>query len=144
MKVLIDTSVLVAGMLVQHMDHSRALPILSQARSGQLNAIVSAHSVAETYAVMTRLPPPLRVSPKQAWLAIEANVISCMTIHALSAADYRDLIEHLAQHNLAGGVTYDAVIGWVAMKTQVDQIITFNTKDFRRVVPALSAQVITP
>lgn len=144
MKALIDTSVLIAGMLDRHANYSRALPILSQAQSGQLSAVISAHSVAEAYSVMTRLPPPLRISPNRARFAIEANVFSCMTIHALSAADYRDLIEHLAQNNLAGGVIFDAVIAWVAMQTQVDQIITFNTKDFRRVVPALTAKVVSP
>jgi hypothetical protein len=30
------------------------------------------------------------------------------------------------------------------MKTQVDQIITLNTKDFRRIIPALAAKVVVP
>ncbi len=144
MKALIDTSVLVAGMLTLHTHHSRALPMLASAKNGQLDAVVSAHSLAETYSTLTRMPPPLRISPQHAWLAIKSNVLSVMTVFALTANDYRDLIEHLAQNNIAGGVTYDAVIAWAAVKTQVDQIITLNAKDFRRIVPALAAKVVVP
>jgi len=124
--------------------HHLALPVLASAQRGQLEAVVSAHSLAEAYAVLTRMPPPHRISPARAWLALEANVLSVMQVYALSATDYRDLLEHLAQNNIAGGVTYDGVIAWVAYKAQVDQIITFNAKDFRRVVPALAAQVVIP
>lgn len=141
---MIDTSVLVAGMQALHAQHHRALPVLVKAQSGQLEAVVSAHSLAETYSVLTRMPLLLRISPARAWLAIEANVLSVMQVYALSSIEYRELLEHLAQTNLTGGITYDCVIAWVALKTQVDQIITLNPKDFRRVVPALSAQIIVP
>ena len=144
MKALTDTSVLVAGILKLHPDHQRAVAILQQIEQGQLSAVVSAHSLAETYSTLTRMPLPLRVLPLPAWRAVEANLALGFTVFALTAADYRDLLEHLAQNNIAGGVTYDGVIAWVAYKAQVDQIITFNAKDFRRVVPALAAQVVIP
>jgi len=144
LKALIDTSVLVAGIIRTHTDHQRALPVMKQIRHGQLDAVISAHSLAECYAVITRMPPPPRLSPPQTWQLIQRDVLSLMTVFALTANDYRDLIEHLAQNNIAGGVTYDAVIAWAAVKTQVDQIITLNAKDFRRVVPALAAKVVIP
>ena len=120
------------------------MPILESAKKGQFEAVVSAHSLAEAYSTLTRMPVPFRISPQHAGLAIEGNVLSVMTVVALTADDYRDLLQPLAQNNLAGGVTYDAVMAWVALKAQVDQRITLNAKDFRRVVPALAAQVIAP
>jgi predicted nucleic acid-binding protein len=144
LKALIDTSVLVAGMLANHPHYNRALPILSSVLGGKIAAVVSAHSIAETYSVLTRMPPPLRISPTRARIAPEANVFSSMTVHALTAGDYRNLIEHLEFHKLTGGITFDAVIAWVAIQTQVDQIITLNVRDFRRIAPALTAKVVTP
>lgn len=144
MKVLLDTSVLVAGTLKLHADHQRARPWLLKAKKGEVEAIVAAHALAEAYAVLTRLPRPLRVSPAMAGQLIEHNVLNFIEVIALTSADYRDLIQHLARVGIAGGATYDAVIACVAAQAQVDHIVTFNARDFRRVYPALAASIIVP
>jgi predicted nucleic acid-binding protein len=144
LKVLLDTSVLVAGTLRLHADYQRARPWLLKASKGEVQAIIAAHALAEAYAVLTRLPRPLRASPAVAWQLIERNVLNSTEIIALTSADYRDLIEHLAQTGIAGGATYDAVIACVAAQAQVDHIVTFNVRDFRRVYPALAASIIVP
>lgn len=56
MKVLFDTSVLVAAMVESHPGHRRALPWLQGAKSGRVTFLVTAHTLAELYAVLTRLP----------------------------------------------------------------------------------------
>ena len=60
MKALLDTSTLVAAMLPDHVHHPHALPWLSQAKGGGFEFVCSGHSLAELYAVLTRLPrtPP--------------------------------------------------------------------------------------
>ena len=75
---------------------------------------------------------------------IERNILNYMEVVALTADDYRDLIRHLSQVGIAGGAVYDGVIACAAAKAQVDHIITFNARDFRRVYPALAAGVIVP
>ena len=131
-------------MIRTHPHHSRAVPVLKQVQQGQLEGVISAHSLAECYSVITGFPRPHRLSPAKTWQLLQQDVLAFMPVFALAADDYRDILQHLVKNGLAGGVTYDAVIAWVAMQTQVDQIITFNTRDFRRVVPTLTAQVITP
>jgi predicted nucleic acid-binding protein len=100
LKALIDTSILVAALSQTHLDHYRALSVFKQIKGGQLDAIISAHTLAECYAVLTRLPVQPRISPQQAWQAISHDVLSIMLVFALTAADYRDVIEHLAQTTL--------------------------------------------
>ena len=66
MKVLYDTSVLIAALLVAHSHHALALPQLEKAQCQEVRGYVSTHSLAELYSVMTRLPEPLRVFPDEA------------------------------------------------------------------------------
>jgi hypothetical protein len=54
------------------------------------------------------------------------------------------VIARLAERELAGGVTYDALIVHVATKLQVDAIITLNERDFTRIDPSFAAKVTVP
>ncbi|MBS0261361.1 MAG: PIN domain-containing protein [Planctomycetes bacterium] len=63
MKMLLDTSVLVAGMLSDHAHHSVAWPWLERAKAGAFEFVVAGHSLAELYAVLTKLPRRPRISP---------------------------------------------------------------------------------
>ena len=56
MKVLLDTSVLVAAVLEMHEAHGRAFTALDRVQQGRDQGVVSAHSLAEVYAILTRVP----------------------------------------------------------------------------------------
>jgi len=56
MKVLADTSVLVAAHLPAHTAFPVASSWLNRAKLGAFELVVSAHTLAETYSVLTRLP----------------------------------------------------------------------------------------
>lgn len=144
MKVLLDTSVLVAAMVEAHPGHQRALPWLQRVKRRELTAIVAAHSLAELYAVLTSLPIQPRLSPLLVERLIRENVLSAVTVVALSAQDHQALLEHIAREGIAGGATYDAVIAHVAWKERVDQLVTLNKDDFRRLYPPLAERIITP
>jgi predicted nucleic acid-binding protein len=131
-------------MLGLHSDHKRARIWLEKAKNRDIEAIVSAHSLAEVYSVLTRMPRPLQVSTDVALRLIEHDILNYTEVIALTADDYRNLIRHLSQAGIAGGAVYDGIIASVAAKAQVDQIITLNARDFRRVYPSLAASVIVP
>ena len=61
-----------------------------------------------------------------------------------SEDDYRAVLEHLSQTGIVGGATYDALIVYAALKATVDQLVTLNAKDFHRVYPNLSEQIVAP
>jgi predicted nucleic acid-binding protein len=143
MKVLYDTSLLISALLVEHANHSLALVNLELARSGEVAGYISTHSLAELYSVMTRLPQPLRVSPDEAEAAI-TDLLNYLEPVPLVAEDYQQVIHVMAALRLTGGGIFDAVIAQAALKANVDQILTFNPKDFVRLGDAIEQMVRQP
>lgn len=143
MKALYDTSVLIAALLVEHSNHTPALSKLELARRREVQGYLSTHSLAELYSVMTRLPPPLRVTPREA-VVILADLTNYVEPVPLIANDYQRAIGLMEQLNLPGGGIFDAVIAQAALKAGVDHLITFNAKDFVRLGAEISALVQVP
>ena len=144
MKVLLDTSVLVAAMLETHPDHQVALPCLQQVRDGTPHGLVSAHSLVELYAVLTRLPIRPKISSELAGQLIRDNILDVFEVISLSGEDYVKIVNYLSENNIIGGVTYDALHLYAAWKANVDQVITINTKDFRRIYPHFADKIVSP
>jgi predicted nucleic acid-binding protein len=145
MKVFLDTSVLVASVVQKHESHARAYAILERVQNGRDEGFVSAHSLAEMYAILTKLPPPSRHSPEQALLSIEENVVKHFKIAGLTGGDYTVLIREAALAGIQGGTIYDAVLIKCAAKTEAEKIFTFNLKHFQHVAPNnLSSQIVAP
>lgn len=144
MRVLLDTSVLVAAMVEAHPVHMGALPWLQRVKDGTDIGFVAAHSIAELYAILTTLPVQPRIAPDIARRLIRKNVFESCEVVPLSVEDYAAVIEHLCGSGIVGGVTYDALILYSATKVGVDRVITLNEKDFRRAYPELAGQISSP
>ncbi len=135
MKVLLDTSTLVAALVHSHPRHSDAFPWLQRARSGSLEFHCANHSLAELYSILTGMPLRPRISPSTARRLVAENVESAATLVPLSQADYRTVLDRMELLQMTGGVVYDALIARAAEKSGVDKIVTLNGRDFRRVWP---------
>jgi predicted nucleic acid-binding protein len=144
MKVLLDTSVLVAGHLPSHPHFSDASGWISCAIQGGFEFVVSSHTLAEVYAVLTRLPATPRITPEAAWQFLENNVLSCAVVVVLTGQHYRELIQQAAGNGLAGGIVYDAIIGKAAETAGVDYLLTLNVPHFQRVWQAGAARIVSP
>jgi predicted nucleic acid-binding protein len=144
MKVLADTSVLIAAMVESHPGHERAFPWLRQAKQKRIELFVSNHTLAELYAVLTTLPVHPRLSPDTARRLIREDIESVAVIIDLRAADYRRVLDDMSALGLSGGVIYDALGARAARKAEVDRLITFNVADFRRVWPDAGGIVQAP
>jgi predicted nucleic acid-binding protein len=145
MKVFLDTGVLVASVVQGHESHARAYPVLDRVQTEKDEGLISAHSQAEMYAILTKLPPPLRHTPEQALLSIEENVLKHFKIIALSGADYTALIREAALAGIQGGTIYDAVLIKCAIKTDAEKIFTFNLKHFQSIAPKnIAAHIVAP
>ncbi len=144
MKVLLDTSVLVAAMVEAHPMHREALPWLQRVKAGVNAGVVTAHVLAELYAVLTTLPVQPPISSIVAYYLISHNIVDSCEVVSLTAQDYMDILSHLSKRGIVGGATYDALIMHAALKTNVDHIVTFNERDFRRIYPELADKVISP
>ena len=144
MKVLLDTSVLVAAMIEAHPAHEKSLPWLQKIKNGTDLGLVSAHSVAELYAILTTLPIKPRITPVIAYELIQRNVFNMCKVTSLSAEDYKTVTKHLSEEGIIGGVTYDAMILYAAIKEKADFVVTLNAGDFRRIYPQMAEQIISP
>ncbi len=144
MRIFFDTSLLIAAVVEGHPAHTLALPWLQRVKAGTDVGIVAAHSLAEMYAILTRLPVRPAISPDMAREIIAVNVLDACEVVALSTGDYVTLLDHLANLKIAGGAVYDALLLHTAAKAGVDQVVTLNARDFRRVYPALVDKLISP
>jgi predicted nucleic acid-binding protein len=143
-KVLFDTSVLVAATVESHPGHGRALPWLQRAKKRDFEFLVASHTLAELYAVLTSLPLRPRISPETARRLVRENVGSCARIVSLSASDYRTTIDRLAGLGITGGVVYDALIARAALKARAEKLLTLNIADFEQVWPEGQAGLTLP
>lgn len=144
MKVLFDTSVLLAAVVVSHPDHLASYPWLQAAKLGRIPCSVSCHSLAEFYRVMTALPVNRAISGQDVLTAIQTDILSHAQVIDLDFADYKIVLQKLAQQNLRSGIIFDALIVQAALKAGVDKLLTLNSKHFEQLWPNHTNQVINP
>jgi predicted nucleic acid-binding protein len=144
MKAFLDTNVLIAACVIQHEQHARALPLMQKVHAGGAQGFVSAHSILETYAVLTRLPQLPRISPAQAAALIDDNIVKYFSIVALTGKEYSELTLELGQNNIAGGRAYDLLHLACAEKCGADRIYTFNGRDFAELGGPLAGRITAP
>ncbi len=131
-------------MAESHAEHARALPWLLRLQQGPDIGVVSAHTLAELYAILTRLPIRPRMTPALVRQLIRENILDVFEIVNLTDLDYAAVIDHLTALGITGGATYDALILHAATKANVDQVVTLNERHFLRVRPDLAARITTP
>ena len=141
MKAFLDTSVLVATFYAQHEHHTPSIDLFL--RFDKNDACCAAHSLAEIYSVLTGRTGRDRVSGDGALLFL-GNVRERLTTIALDPQEYFAALEASAPLGIAGGATYDALLGYCAMKAEAQSIYTWNVKDFQRLGPTIAARVKTP
>ena len=144
MRVLFDTSVLVASLVRSHTMHARAGSWHRKAMRGELEFLVSAHTLAELYSVLTSLPLRPRIQPPVALALVERNVRKPATVVFLDGQDYADVLGEVARLGLTGGAVYDAVIVHAARKGGADRLLTFNERHFRLAWPEGGDRIVVP
>jgi len=135
MKILFDTSLIIAALVESHPMHVRAFPWLKKAKAKDFELVVASHTIAETYAVLSTLPIKPRISPSVAWRLIIENIVPISKIVSLTPTEYSFTIKQISELGLVGGITYDALIAKVAQKSKVKRMLTLNLEHFTRVWP---------
>ena len=145
MRVFFDTSVLVAASVSDHPHHGQAFPALHRVIAGTDEGFISNHSIAETYAVLTRLPVVPRIHPSEAARIVRETVLQHMESVALAKRDYLEALAAVQQGGWIGAKIYDALLLAGAVKTNPDRIYTFNLADFRALAPpSLQRKICAP
>jgi predicted nucleic acid-binding protein len=145
MKIFCDTNVLIAAFLANHPQHNSARPVVTRVKAGQDEGFIAAHSLAEVYAVLTRLPGANQVPPLVAWKLISENLLQDFSIVNLTAKEYANALEDAADKGIEGGKTYDALLLAAAAKVTADRIYTVNVRHFQSLAePALRSHIVAP
>ena len=145
MKVFCDTNVLIAAFLANHPHHHAARPVVERVKARVDEGWVAAHSLAETYAVLTRLPGANQIAPGIAWQLISENTIKNFSLILLTAKEYSKVIEAAAANGVEGGKVYDALILAAAAKSGAERIYTFNVNHFQSLAEAdLRQRIVAP
>ena len=142
MKAFFDSSVLVAAFYGAHVHHEASLAAIANA--SKKTAFCAAHTLAEVYSVMTRLPVRPRISSEQGLLFVE-SIRERFSVVALSEKEVYEVIAAAARRGMGGGKIYDAMILRCAEKSKADTIYTWNLDDFRLLAEAdLAARIHLP
>lgn len=103
-----DSSIAIAAILTDHEAHAEAEDALAGCE------MTIAHVALETYSVLTRMPPPLRLDATAAAAIINARLPSSRV--ALEADGYASSLDTLAAAHVSGGATYDGLIALAALE----------------------------
>jgi predicted nucleic acid-binding protein len=142
--VYLDTNIVVADAVEAHEDHTRAVSLIQEAQRRRWTLFISAHGLAESYAVLTGTPFSHSVSPAEAWLILQENVFQLFEIQSLSRTDYTEVIRNCAAQGWSGGAIFDALHLQAARKANCTRIYTFAVQDFRRIAPDLGDRILSP
>jgi predicted nucleic acid-binding protein len=142
MRVFCDTNVLVAAALEAHVHHTSAKGVLDRISRRDDIGFISAHSLAETFSVLSRMPTMPKLTPQDALAILEKNIIPHFTLVTLAAADYPNAVRTLSAKGRGGGRIYDLLLITAARKQALDWIYTFNESEWKFLAPDLE-QIIT-
>jgi predicted nucleic acid-binding protein len=107
-----DSSIALAALLADHEAHDSSEEALEACEA------TIAHVAVETYSVLTRLPPPHRVSPREAAQLVEARLPDDHV--TLNAHAYGSAPRQLAEAQISGGATYDGLIALTALEHSLE------------------------
>jgi predicted nucleic acid-binding protein len=122
----VDSSVTVPAFASWHEHHGVARAALAQ------RPRLIGHVALETYSVLTRLPPPLRIAPEPVLAFLERNFPEPAI--TLPARWFARLLRTLREQQLAGGAVYDALIAVTAQHAG-HELLTLD----RRALPTYEA-----
>lgn len=145
MRIFFDTTVLVAASVGSHPHHAQAWPAFERVVAKRDEGVISTHSIAETFATLTRIPVTPRIHPSEAARIISENLLPHFETVSLEKQDYVEAMHAMRDGGWSGARIYDALILRCAAKLKVDRIYTFNMRHFWSLSPpALHSRICAP
>ena len=138
MVTVFDTSAIVAAHAKAHPQFTWADEQIQAARQPAL----CAHSLAESYAVMTG-HPHLRYPPAQV-REVLTHLTRTWTVLSLEPDDYLAAMTRCQDLGLQGGAVYDTLIAQVALRAEAVGLVTLNAKHFVRLGEDMQRLVLSP
>lgn len=129
--VFMDTSVLLGGLIEMGPTSASSQRILAAVADGRLKHAQTAwHCCLEFYAVSTRLPEELRLSPVDAERLIDEEILARFKVQQLPVGAQRSFFQAAAGDRIMGGRLYDAHIAEIARAAGAKLTVTENRRHF--------------
>jgi predicted nucleic acid-binding protein len=141
MKGFFDTSLLVPVFYGDHVHHQASLKLFI--RFDKSTGCCGAHSLAEVYSTLTRMPGKHRISGEQAILFI-GSIRERLRIVSLNGDEYAAALKASAARGIVGGGIYDAMLAHCANKARAEEIYTWNARHYTLCGPEVVGRVRTP
>lgn len=141
MRGFFDTSVLVPVFYGDHTHHQASLKLFIQ--FDKTSGGCGAHSLAEVFSTLTRMPGKHRISGEQAMLFI-GSIRERLSVVALDGDEYVSALEAAAARGIVGGAIYDVMLAHCAMKAQADAIYSWNTRHYGQCGADVTRRLRTP
>jgi predicted nucleic acid-binding protein len=140
-KAFFDTSVLVPVFYGDHEHHERSMAAFKKYPKPQ--SCCGAHSLAEVYSTLTRMPGKHRIAPDQAILFVQ-DLYERLTLFALDGEEYWQALRRYAALEITGGTIYDGLLVQCALKARAEIVYTWNVKHYGQLGPDISKRLRTP
>ena len=145
MNIFFDTTVLVAASEQSHPRYAQARPALLRVATGQDKGFIGLHSIAEVFAVLTRLPVRPRIHPIEAARLVTENILPRFEVVSLGKEEYLVALQEMASGGWLGAKIYDALLLRCAAKCPVERIYTFHPGDLQPFAPiGLQRKICAP
>lgn len=124
-----------------HIHHQASLDLFIQFEKS--TGCCGAHSLAEVFSTLTRMPGKHRISGDQAMLFV-GSIRERLSIIALNGDEYADALAESAARGITGGGVYDAMLAHCAMKGKAETIYSWNTRHYAQCGPEVTRHLRTP
>src|SRR5579863_8468922 len=141
MKGFFDTSVLVPVFYGDHVHHQASLALFIQ--FDKSTGSCGAHSLAEVYSTLTRMPGRHRISAEQAMLFV-GDIRERLSVISLDGGEYADALAASAALGIVGGGIYDAMLAHCAIKAKAETIYSWNGRHYAQCGPEVIQRLRTP
>ncbi len=141
MKGFLDSSVLVPVFYGDHVHHKASLALFLQ--FDKSTGCCGAHSLAEVFSTLTRMPGKHRISGAQAMLFV-GNLCERLSLVSLDGGEYAKALGAAAALGVVGGGIYDAMLAHCALKAQAERIYSWNARHYAQCGPDVTQRLRTP
>jgi predicted nucleic acid-binding protein len=138
---VLDTTVLVAGLVASHPVHTACLKHLQSATARPGSYRCSTHAVAETFRVLVALPLARKIDVDEARMALRASVIPRLNPIPLAPKDYEVAMDIVCASGLGSGAIYDCLHLLAAERIAAKYLVTSNLKHFLRLADAAQSRL---
>ena len=141
MKAFFDTSALVPVFYGDHVHHEASFRRFLQ--FDRTTGCCGAHSLAEVFSTLTRMPGKHRISGEQAMLFVE-SVCERLSLVSLNGEEYVRALGAAASLGIVGGGMYDALLAHCALKAEAETIYSWNARHYSQCGPEITRRLQMP